>query len=142
MPDAIFILHARDADMEAAIFSAHLNQAGINTITYRQAVGDSTHSEIQENWDTLVEYIPAFIILASPGLFEDSFLTEMSRDAISERKGIPVVYGNCDYLPPWFATLSIHVSLDQKGTNRGWNRLVEALNKFVVRWTVTPPRLN
>lgn len=141
MSDAILILHARDADMEAAILSAHLNQAGINTVTFRQAVGGSTHSEVQENWDTLVEYIPAFIVLASPGLFEDSFLTEMSRDAISERKGIPVVYDNCDFLPPWFAT-SIHVSLGQKGADRDWNRLLEALNKFTAVWTVISTRPN
>lgn len=141
MSDAILILHARDTDMEAAILSAHLNQAGISTVTYRQVVGGSTHSEVQENWDTLVEYIPAFIVLASPGLFEDSFLTEMSRDTISERKGTPVVYDNCDSLPPWFAT-SIHVSLGQKGTNRGWNQLIEVLNKFVVRWTVPLTRSN
>lgn len=142
MPDAVLIIHAPDADMEAAILSTHLNQAGIFAITYRQAVGSSTHIEVQENWDTLVEYVPAFIILASPQLFEDFFLVEMSRDAIAERKGIPVIYGNCDYLPPWFTTLSIHISLDTNSANRGWNRLLEALNKFTAVWTVISTRPN
>lgn len=141
MSDAILILHASDADMEAAILSANLNRAGIYAITFQQAVGGSTHAEIQENWDTLVEYIPAFIILASPGLFKDSFLTEMSRDTISERKGVPVIYGNCDELPSWLIH-SIHISLSSKGASRGWNRLVEALNKFVVRWSVILDRPN
>jgi len=134
MPDAIFILHAQDVDMEAAILSAYLNQAGIYAVTYRQAVGGSTHSEVQENWDTLVEYVPAFIILASPGLFEDYFLIEMFRETIAERKGFPVIYGDCENLPSWFIDFCIPISRDSKTSNRGWNRLIDALNKYVGVW--------
>lgn len=142
MPDAVFVLHAPDADMEAAILSKYLNQAGIFAITFRQAAGASSHSEIMENWPELIDSVPVFIILASSQLFNDSFLTEMSRDAISGRKGIPVIYGGCEYLPPWFATLPIRIPLDPNPTNRGWNRLLEALNKFTAVWTVISTRPN
>lgn len=81
MADAVFIIHDKIAINQAQILCEALNSSGIFAITYEMAVGDSSHSEIQENWFTLVEHIPVFIILAGPALFTDPYLSEMSHDA-------------------------------------------------------------
>ena len=128
MADAVFIIHDKVAINQARIFCEVLNSSGIFAITYEMAVGNSSHSEIQENWFTLIEYIPIFIILAGPALFTDPYLSEIAHDAIAAKKAICVLYGFCDRLPTWFSSRSISIGW---GDYRGWNKLIEALSKYV-----------
>lgn len=139
MTDAVFILHAPDSIGVATYICANLNQSGISAITYLQAVGESSRSEVQANWDTLAEFVPVFLILASPGLFQDSFLVEMARDVLSSKKALPVIYGQARDLPTWFSHQALTLSAKKKEAARGWNHLIDALSRFIGTWSISSP---
>ena len=115
----------------ATFISAQLSLVGLSAITYSQAIGSSSYSEVQANWGTLAEYIPVFLILASPGLFKDPFLVEMSRDALAGKKAIPIIFVAARDLPTWFSVRAITLSGYKKEIDRSWNRLISALHRYV-----------
>ncbi len=128
MPSSVLILHTKPFDTMANHLSTSLIMAGFYTITLGKVVGDSTRAEIQASWPVIASDIPAFIILGTPDLMFDRYLSEMSLDLLAAKKAICVVYGFCDRLPRWFLPHAITI---EWGDYVNWNRLVCALNKFV-----------
>lgn len=131
MADAVFIIHDKASVRQAEFLCSGLNRSGIFAITLDMAAGNSSNSEIQENWPEIASYVPVFIILAGPKLFTDRYLSEMALDVIGAKKAICVLCGFCPDLPSWFTANYVHISF---GDSRGMNQLIHALNRYVSLW--------
>lgn len=120
----VLILHAPDANLEAALISEQLTLAGFITLTFEDVAGHSSQRDICETRFDLLEEAPAIIVLASNGLFKSAPLSEIAQMAKENKQMIPVIYLHQVIPPRWF---TCPLNLKMADGSRGWNRLINAL---------------
>ena len=130
MTSPILILHAPDAEEEAAELRSQLELLGFWSVTYYHITRRSLVKEIRKSRAELLASIPALIVLSSAELFSDPFLIEWASLASFKKILIPVVFRHEHVpLPSWF-THPIQLSLAHRSESvREWTRLSEALTR-------------